>query len=82
MAIGSIAAIREAGMSVPDDFSIVGFDDIELSWHYDLTTVRQKKDVMGRAAADLLLRIITGEVFSPVTIETEFVERGSCRRLA
>ncbi len=82
MAIGAIAAIREAGMSVPDDFSIIGFDDIELSRHYNLTTVRQKKDIMGRAAAELLLRIITGEVFSPVTIGTEFVERGSCRRPA
>jgi LacI family transcriptional regulator len=82
MAIGAIKALRDAGLSVPEDMSIVGFDDIELSRHYDLTTVRQKKDVMGREAGELILRIIRGEVFSPVTVDTEFVERGSCRRLA
>lgn len=82
MAIGAIRAIKDAGLSVPEDFSIVGFDDIELSWHYDLTTIRQKKEVMGQEAGELLLRIIRGEVFSPVVVDTEFVERGSCRRLA
>lgn len=82
MAIGAIKAIRDAGYSVPEDFSIVGFDDIELSRHYNLTTVRQKKEEMGRAAAELLLKIINGEVFSPVIIDTGLIERGSCRRLA
>lgn len=82
MAIGAIAAIREAGLDVPEDFSVVGFDDIELSRHYGLTTVRQQKELMGRAASELLLRIIQGGVFSPVTIDTELVERSSCCTLS
>ncbi|MFW5995836.1 MAG: LacI family DNA-binding transcriptional regulator [Halanaerobiaceae bacterium] len=79
--IGAIKCLRERGLDVPKDFSFVGFDNIELSRHYKLTTVSQKKLDMGRSAARLLLSIMEEEVYSPVVMPTELVERNSCRPL-
>ena len=81
MAVGVIKALRDAGLSVPEDMSLVGFDDMEHSRYCDLTTVRQNKEKMGQAASELLLRIITKEPFSPVIVPTTLIERGSCRNL-
>jgi LacI family transcriptional regulator len=62
-AIGSIRAIREAGLEVPRDISIVGFDDIEAAnYHYPpLTTVRQPLAEMGQIAAKALMQAIEGK---------------------
>src|SRR5260370_978848 len=40
-ALGCVAACRELGLHVPDDISIIGYDDLEMSYHTDLTTIRQ-----------------------------------------
>jgi DNA-binding LacI/PurR family transcriptional regulator len=60
MAIGAIQALREAGQKVPDDVSVIGFDDMPLASYYDpaLTTIRQDTFCMGREAARLLIRAI------------------------
>jgi len=60
-AIGAMTAIKEAGLSIPDDIAIVGFDDIPLAVHTTprLTTVRQPMRLQGQLAAELLLRRIT-----------------------
>lgn len=80
-AIGSIRAFQEAGLRVPDDVSVVGFDDIQFAEHISpsLTTVRQPLRKMGEMAARTLLeRIETGENGVPkITIEPEFVVRQS-----
>ena len=57
IAIGMIKAFKELGVSVPDKFSIVGYDDIFISElpGIELTTVFQEKQLMGKLAADLLL---------------------------
>jgi DNA-binding LacI/PurR family transcriptional regulator len=55
MAFGALAEAARLGLSVPDDFSIVGFDDHELSEVVGLTTVRQSVDKLGEEAARLLL---------------------------
>ncbi|MFJ6652980.1 LacI family DNA-binding transcriptional regulator [Microbacterium sp. NPDC091313] len=57
MALGLLHAIREAGLDVPGDISIVGFDDIPESAHFSppLTTVRQDFTELGRRCVDLLL---------------------------
>jgi LacI family transcriptional regulator len=59
-AIGAIRALREARLRVPEDVSVVGFDDIEGAAYQNpaLTTVRQPLRVMGRTAAENLLRRI------------------------
>ena len=59
-AMGAIRAFREAGLRVPDDISVVGFDDIQSAAYQNpaLTTVRQPLREMGRIAAETLLRRI------------------------
>jgi len=67
MAIGAIHRFREAGLAVPGDVSVVGFDGIEFADLCDpvLTTVRQPREEMGRAAAALLCRALAGEAIGP-----------------
>ena len=60
MAIGAINALREYGLRVPEDVSIVGYDNVELGQYMQppLTTVAQDFDKLGRLAADYLLSLI------------------------
>ena len=61
MAIGAIHAIRQHGLSVPEDVSVVGFDDASITIPYitpSLTTVRQPLKEIGRQAVDVLYRLI------------------------
>ena len=60
MAIGAIRAITEAGLKVPEDIAVVGFDDIELAALVQpgLTTVAQDKGGFGTAAATALIAMI------------------------
>lgn len=62
-AFGAIAAIKEAGLSIPQDIAIVGFDDTPLALHMmpPLTTVRQPMRRQGQIAAELLLRRISSD---------------------
>lgn len=59
MAIGALKTIRDLNLRVPDDFSIIGFDDNEISEYIDLTTIRQPVDVYGKLATELLLDLIS-----------------------
>ena len=63
MAIGAMEAIHEAGLHVPADISIVGYDDIEMSKYVTpkLTTVRQDTERIGQHAADLLIEQIVNK---------------------
>jgi DNA-binding LacI/PurR family transcriptional regulator len=54
-ALGVLAAAHEAGLNVPDDLSVVGYDDIEAADFVGLTTVRQQLFESGRKGAELLL---------------------------
>ena len=80
-AFGAIAAIREAGWRVPDDISVVGFDDIPAAAQFfpALTTVRQPLHQIGRSAVNTLLALIAGiEPASPqVTLPTDIVIRAT-----
>jgi DNA-binding LacI/PurR family transcriptional regulator len=83
-AIGSIRAFLEAGLRVPDDVSVVGFDDIQNSAYISppLTTVRQPMRKMGAIAARTLVDQIEGRMkYVPeITIEPELVVRKSTTR--
>lgn len=70
MAIGAIKALREAGFRVPDDVSVVGFDDIDLVKHLDpaLTTVRVEKEILGTVAVKRLLSLMSNP--DPVSVST------------
>jgi DNA-binding LacI/PurR family transcriptional regulator len=82
-AIGAIRALREAGRRVPEDVSVVGFDDIQSAAYQNpgLTTVRQPLREMGVIAAETLLRRINAPSKSPypktITVEPELVVRSS-----
>ena len=60
-AFGVMEAAARAGVDVPDDLSVVGFDDIELAGAIGLTTVRQPLRESGRRGAALLLRALEGD---------------------
>jgi DNA-binding LacI/PurR family transcriptional regulator len=82
MAIGAIRALREAGCRVPDDVSVIGYDDIPLASYFDppLTTLRQPMEEFGRRAAQLLVGTIQNPGCSPeqVWIQARLIERQSC----
>ena len=81
MAIGAVSAIHEAGLSVPHDVSVVGFDDIESAslLRPPLTTIRQNKTALGRVAGESLIRLIEDDAAKPprIAVAVELVERSS-----
>lgn len=83
-AIGAIRAFREAGLRVPDDVSVVGFDDIPSAAFQNpaLTTVSQPLRQMGRLAAAQVLEQIGSPTSSPVqqiVVKPELIRRESTR---
>ena len=81
IAIGAIQAARARGIRVPEELSIVGFDDIEHAPIVTpaLTTVRQPLAEMGRTAVSLLMRLLEGQRFETLHVElaTRLVVRDS-----
>ncbi|MEV1006021.1 LacI family DNA-binding transcriptional regulator [Streptomyces sp. NPDC049881] len=81
MAMGAIEALRQRGLRVPQDVSVVGFDDLpEMRWSAPpLTTVRQPLAEMGKVAARTVLRQARGEELDSPRLElaTELVVRAS-----
>ncbi len=83
MAFGAINAIREKGLRVPEDISVIGCDDIDACRHSSprLTTVRQDKERLGKLAAYMLNDLINGKSeLKPVFIDSELVIRESCKQ--
>lgn len=82
LAVGAMQAAHEAGLDIPADLSVVGFDDVDLAAHTNppLTTVRVYKRELGIQAAKMLLELIRGQA-SPVPckvmVSTELVARES-----
>lgn len=80
MAIGALKALYEAGLRVPDDIKIVGFNDIPTSEFTipPLTTIRVYTEFMGETAIDLILERAKGrEISKKIIIPTELIIRGS-----
>lgn len=82
MAAGAYRAIYEAGLKIPDDIAVIGFDDIPLAGqlHPPLTTIRQPLQRLGQLAVERLVEILR-EPHSPprqITLPPELVIRQSC----
>ena len=80
-AFGAISVLQSSGIRIPEDMSVVGFDDLPSAsqLHPALTTVRQPISEMGRAAVNSLLGLVAGlEVATPqITLPTELMVRES-----
>ena len=61
MAIGASHAVREAGLRVPEDISIIGIDNHELSEFFDLSTMAQPAPELGRLGARRLLDALASD---------------------
>lgn len=81
MALGAIRQVRQAGLNVPDDISVIGYDDTPLIayTHPPLTTIRQPVARIARAAAGTLLQMISGRSIaaSSLVFAPELVVRSS-----
>jgi LacI family repressor for deo operon, udp, cdd, tsx, nupC, and nupG len=85
MAFGAIRAIKSKGLRVPEDISVVGFDDIRFARYWDppLTTVAQPMGDIGREAMNMLIEILTGADVPPRKriLPTQLVVRASAARV-
>jgi LacI family transcriptional regulator len=82
MARGAIRALREAGMRVPDDVAIIGFDDMHVATLAEpqLTTVRQPVQELGYLSAQGLIGLVEGSITPPYQVElpTQLIIRETC----
>ncbi|RAV22329.1 LacI family DNA-binding transcriptional regulator [Paenibacillus contaminans] len=83
VAIGAIAAASEAGILVPEDLSLIGFDDTAAAAFSNppLTSVKLEKQNKGMMAVDMLLDSMDGKHGSSIRLETELIIRKSVRNL-
>jgi DNA-binding LacI/PurR family transcriptional regulator len=83
MAIGAIHSIRKHGLRVPEDISVVGFDDYEMSEFADLTTIRQSVSQLGELAAYQILEKLKKPSTVPrqITLPTKLIVRGSTHKI-
>jgi DNA-binding LacI/PurR family transcriptional regulator len=82
MAAGALRAIREAGLRVPEDIALVGFDDIPMAAQLDppLSTIRQPIKRMGSLAVETLIEAIRQPEIQPrrIVLQPELIIRASC----
>ena len=85
LAIGAVKGFYDAGLRVPEDISIIGFDDLEISQYLapGLTTVRQQISMKGQRAVELLLEHIADPSLSKQEeiLPLKLIERGSVKKL-
>jgi DNA-binding LacI/PurR family transcriptional regulator len=83
IAIGTIKALKESGVTVPDNVAVVGFDDITMAsmYHPSLTTVRQDIVHGGEVLVSKLLAKINGEEAASEMLPTQLVIRQSTQRI-
>jgi DNA-binding LacI/PurR family transcriptional regulator len=81
---GVYKGLRDSGLSIPGDVSVVGCDDTVGSWLYPtLTTIREFPEQLGKQMVELLLNRIANPSRDPeqVTMPTELIKRDSCRAI-
>jgi len=81
MAVGAYKALYQAGLRIPDDIAVVGYDDIELAQYMTppLTTIHQPKDELGELAVDVLIHRIAQPALQQQRLQLTpvLMERGS-----
>lgn len=86
VALKAVLSLKKNGFRVPEDVSVIGFDDTYIATAYDpqLTTLTHPKEKMGGDAANLLLKMINTGRIIPVNKEyrPELIMRGSCGRVS
>ncbi|NND73073.1 MAG: LacI family DNA-binding transcriptional regulator [Rhodothermales bacterium] len=82
-AFGAMHAVRESGLNIPDDVAVIGYDDLSVSRHLGLTTVRQPMFEMGRTAVERLLSHIDRHTMhvSETVFYPDLVERATTKTL-
>lgn len=82
MAVGAASCAMQHGFNIPRDFSIIGFDGIELAQYFypPITTIKQPRYAMGAKGMEKLLKLIQGEeVEKGEVLGVELIERSSCK---
>ncbi|RKP48996.1 LacI family transcriptional regulator [Cohnella endophytica] len=82
IAIGAAKAVLTAGLSIPDDISIIGFDGIEMAeyYHPSLDTISQPANEIALSSVSLLFDLITGQsVNQHIVFDAVLIKRGSCK---
>jgi DNA-binding LacI/PurR family transcriptional regulator len=81
VSLGAIRAIKQAGLRIPQDIAVVGFDDIPMADYFDppLTTIHIPSYGLGWASGERLVRLVQGEVLDQdgMLLESELVIRSS-----
>ena len=82
MAVGTIKALKAAGKRVPEDYAVVGFDNIQMSSIVEpaLTTIENPKQEMGIKAMEMLIKLLDGEPIADtkITLGYDLIVRESC----
>jgi DNA-binding LacI/PurR family transcriptional regulator len=80
IAIGAMKALEEAGLSIPKEVAVMGFDDIPMAsyTHPPLTTVQQDTLLAGELLVENLLKLVAGEQVVSQLLPAKLIVRGSC----
>lgn len=80
ISIGAMRALEDAGLHIPQDIAVIGFDDIPMASYTTppLTTVQQDTPYAGELLVETLLRLVDGEQVESMLLPATLVVRGSC----
>lgn len=83
MALGALSVLRQRGLRVPEDISMIGYNDLPMVGHLTppLSTVRYPSLDVGRRAGEMIVQLLAGEDPDDVCLDPVLVPRGSSRRL-
>ena len=83
MAMGLIDGLKNEGKRVPEDMSVIGFDDLNLLkfTSYNLTTMKQDFNRLGEEAFKVLAEMLEGRTAQHIMLKCKLIERGSVKPL-
>lgn len=83
-ALGTVKAALEAGRRIPDEFAVIGFDDLEIASEqlfYPLTTMAQPKEQVGTLAGKMMFDLLSGQKTENIILDAPLIERGTTKRI-